>query len=168
MWMGHDGAWWGLVLAVVALVLMLPANLLANFLTPLIQNWIATWGKTSLENRITKLEGELAELEKHPVIDEVQDQLLWGITSLKIAILSAAGGVIVVILLGVETLANKQTTEFKLFNAVTALILTANLLNSLILRYSKGFRHKRSPKVRAGLREAIDELKEIHSNWGPG
>ena len=60
MWIHHDAAWWALVLAIVALVLMLPVNLLANFMTPILKNWWAGRSLKTLDQRIGKLEKWLA------------------------------------------------------------------------------------------------------------
>lgn len=89
MYWGHDIAFW---LAVAALVLALPFSLLGNILTPLLLNWFSTRTRASLEKRIAKLEKKLAELETYPPIDEAQDRIIWGITALKMAIVSATRG----------------------------------------------------------------------------
>jgi hypothetical protein len=63
MWLGHDLAWWSFVLAVMALVLMVPANLFANFLTPKLKDWWAERSKASLQKRIKNIEDQLTESE---------------------------------------------------------------------------------------------------------
>jgi len=169
MFLGHDASWWGVALALVALVLMLPASLLANFLTPLLLplllNWAATWNRTSLEKRIAKLENQWAKFEKYTPIDEVQERLLWGISALKMAILSAAGGVIIVMYFGVAATANTGTPAFKGFEGVAGGILFYNLAQTLIIRYSKDFRYWHSPTNRSVLRKEIDALKAIRAKW---
>jgi hypothetical protein len=131
-----------------------------------IQNWIATWGYRSLENRIGKLEGQLADLDRFPTISEVEDQILWGIQALRVSILSASSGIIVIVMAAVDTFAKNAGMDTRSFTGLGVLILTANLVNSLIMRYSKGFWHQRSPRVRAGFAKSIAELKRIHANWG--
>jgi hypothetical protein len=61
MWMHHDASWWALVLAIVALVLMIPVNLFANFMTPILKNWWATRSEGSLRKPISRLDAELQE-----------------------------------------------------------------------------------------------------------
>lgn len=162
--MHHDLGWWGVVLSIVALVLMIPASMVANLLTPLFVNWLVSWSRSSLESRIAKLEKQLTELEQHPAIDEVQDQILWGITNLKMRILDVTSTVAVIGYFGARTIANPDTDAFKLFSLWVFIILNLNTFLTLRLRYQKDFRFKRSPKVREGLLKSINELKAIRAS----
>jgi hypothetical protein len=65
MWMGHDGTWWSLMMGALALALMLPVAVLANILTPKLQDWWAQRSMVSLSNRIQKLEAELADFKEN-------------------------------------------------------------------------------------------------------
>lgn len=82
MILGHDLAWWGFALAVLGLVLMIPASMLANMLTPKLMNWWAQRSEASLRKRIKMLEDKLAEFEKHELISETDDFILRGIQAL--------------------------------------------------------------------------------------
>jgi hypothetical protein len=168
MFLGHTAGWWGIALGIAAIVLMVPVGLLVNMLTPSVQNWIATWGYSSLTKRIGKLERKLSELEKFPTITEVEDRLLWGIEAIRISVLSAASGVILVVLVGVQTLGIGHVNNLVMgsFQGVATLVILSNLINTLTMRYRKGFRHARSPAVRESLRKSIASLKEIQANWG--
>lgn len=163
--MHHDLGWWGVVLSIAALVLMIPASMVANLLTPLLANWIATSSKRSLDNRIAKLEKQLAELEQNPATDEVQDQILWGITNLKMRISQVTSAVAITGYFGVRAIANPDTLAFERFSEWVFIVLILDTFLMLRLRYQKDFRFKRSPKVREGLLKSIHELKQIQDNW---
>jgi hypothetical protein len=165
MWWHHDLAWWGVVLSIIALVLMLPVNLLANVLTPLLKNWFSTWSRTSLENRIGKLEKQLAELEKYAPIDEVQNQILWGIRVIRIGVIQMGSLVGIMIYFATKAVSNQDSPAFKEFTFFIFFILIANIVLTLVVRYKKDFRYKRSPQVRKSLRKSLDELKTIRANW---
>jgi hypothetical protein len=162
--MHHDLGWWGVVLSIVALVLMIPASMVANLLTPLFVNWLVSWSRSSLESRIAKLEKQLAELEQHPAIDEVQDQILWGITNLKMRMMEVTSTVAIIGYFGARTIANPDADAFKLFSVWVFIILNLTTFLTLRLRYQKDFRFKRSPKVREGLLKSINELKAIRAS----
>jgi len=108
MWLRHDASWWALVLAIAALVLMVPANVVSNVLTPLLLNWFATWSNAALERRIAKLENQLAELEKNPAIDEAQEQILWGITTLRMMALSLSSALLLIFYVGLGCWSTRQ------------------------------------------------------------
>ena len=78
-WLHHDLAWWGFVIALVALILMLPANLLANFLTPMLKNWWAERSKSAIQKRIERLRTELVHLQGHRQISDFEYYSLLGI-----------------------------------------------------------------------------------------
>ena len=164
--MKADLGTWGFYLSIVALLLMYPVGVLINMTTPLIQNWIATSTKASLDRRILKLETMLAKLEKSPPIDDVQNELLWGIRSIKIALLAATGTIVTVVYAAVHSLMSPDSQQFKEFATLAVLILVANFMQMLFLRYRRDLRHMRSPRVRENLSKAIAGLKEIQSNWG--
>ncbi len=62
-WLPKDKATWGIVLAIVAIVLAFPLSLLANLLTPKIRNWWAERSVAGLKKRIANLESELIEMD---------------------------------------------------------------------------------------------------------
>ena len=161
MWLGHDASWWGLVLAIAALVLMIPANIASSVLTPILLNWLASWSSASLEKRIKKLENRLAELEKEPAIDEVQENILWSIATLRMSLLSVSTGLVLVFYFGIETLADQKSTLFKQFEIFIFLVVITNLIGMFKQRYANDFRYKRSLTRRKRLRIDIDELKNL-------
>jgi hypothetical protein len=79
MWLGHDSTWW---LAVIALVSMLPANLLANFLTPRIQNWWAGRSRASLVRRISELEKIVRDAKSVPPFTPFEHVVVFGLSVL--------------------------------------------------------------------------------------
>src|ERR1700694_4271498 len=155
----HDLGTWGFILSIAAIVLMYPVGVLINLTTPTIANWFSTWTKTSLQNRINKLEKELAELEKNPPFDEFQDRALWGITALKIALTGGINAVVIAIFLGIRSIANAQSPAFREFYFMCLFILGINIMSMLVARNRRDFRYTRSPRVREGLKKSILELK---------
>jgi hypothetical protein len=65
MWLHHDLAWWGVFLGGLALVLMFPANIVANLVPPKLKNWWAERSVASTRERIEKLKKQLADYEQH-------------------------------------------------------------------------------------------------------
>src|SRR6266550_4235035 len=83
MWMHHDLAWWGVFLAVVALIAMLPVSILANILTPKLKNWWAERSEASTRKRIETLEKILADYEQnYKELSASEDYILKGIEAL--------------------------------------------------------------------------------------
>lgn len=80
--MHHDLTWWGFVLALAALVLMIPANILANVLTPKLKTWWAERSEASLRGKIVELQTELSEMEHHKSIADAEHHLLLGVETL--------------------------------------------------------------------------------------
>jgi hypothetical protein len=152
------------VLSIAALVLMIPASILANFLTPTFVNWLLSRSKKSLDKRIARLEQRLADLEQFPTISEAEDHILWGITALKISIAHLATTVFVVAY-GALVLVKSNPTPLDALSPILLLTVASDALMILRLRYRRDFRYKRSPKVREGLRKSISELKAIQDNW---
>lgn len=105
MHLPKDLGTWGFILSIVAIVLMYPVGLLINMTTPVVQNWIATTTQQSLINRIARLEKQLEELEKVPALDEVQNQILFRLNSLRAAVFGAIGMMTALLYLGVSILA---------------------------------------------------------------
>jgi len=165
MHLPHNLGTWGFILSVLALILMYPIGLLINLSTPAVRNWISTWSKSSLEKRIAKLEVDLAEFEKYPPITEVEHQLLWGITSIRIAITSAVTGLTIVLYSGVSVLANPGSAAFHEFTLFCLVVIVVNMVTMIIARYRRDFRSQRDPRRREPLRKAITDLKELRDHW---
>jgi hypothetical protein len=161
MWLGHTTSWWGLALAIAALVIMIPANVVSNVLTPLLLNWFATWSSAALEKRIAKLEKQLAELEKDPAIDEVQEQILLGITNLRGMALSLSSAFLLTFYVGLGMIVNQATPAFRHLTFTVYAIIAVTTLGMLRLRYAHDFRYKHSPTLRKQLHKAIDDLKTL-------
>lgn len=166
MWMGHELGWWGFWLAILGIILMYPIGVLINLTTPSIANVLASRTKKSLDNRIAKLERELAKLELNSPTDEVQDQILWELTNLKMRILGATNALLLLFYFSAHFFMSVKSSEFRGFTWMILLVVIADTIGMLALRYRKGFRYSRSPKVRAGLKKAIEELKVLQANWG--
>ena len=128
-WLPHDLGTWGFILSIVTLILMYPVGVMINMTTPLLQNWLSTWTRASLDQRIAKLEAQLANLEQIPEIDAVQNQILWEIKSVKLEAMSNTGVVLIVILLGVSVITGGETPALIGFSR---LVLVIVILNSIL------------------------------------
>jgi hypothetical protein len=148
------------VLWVVGLLVAYLIGVFANLTTPAIGNWFAGWSQTSLANRIAILERWLADLEASPLITEAEEGVLWGITSTKIAVLTACNIILIALYGGVRAFTN-ESLKIQILNILLVSLLTGNFVFALRLRYAHDFRYKHSPARKAGLRKAIDELKAI-------
>jgi len=153
-------------LGIFALLLAYPLDVIAHLTTPMWRNWIAKRSLGSLINRISTLEKTLAELETNPVIDEVQNQIFWEITRVRITVLYATSAVVLVIYLGIRAVADTNTTAFHDFSMWVGFVVMVTVIMMLRERYGRDFRYKRSAKRRENLREAIENLKHLRDNWG--
>jgi hypothetical protein len=160
-WLPHDLGTWGFILGIATLILMYPVGVMINMTTPLLQNWLATRTRASLDKRIAKLEGQLANLEQIPEIDAVQNQILWEIKSVKLDAMGNLGVVLMMILLGVSVITRGEAPAFIGFSRIVLVIVILNSILMLLKRYQHDFRYLRSPDVRKSLRTAITELKRV-------
>src|SRR5579885_2225106 len=135
---------WGFYVSLAALVLTYPISVIANATTPLLVDWVARSTKSSLERRIAQLEMRLTKWEKNPPIDEVQDQILWGFSAIKIVVFHAANGVGFLVFMAVRTLANTQSKLFEEFTFFIILYVAGNVWQIIRIRREKGFRFTRS------------------------
>jgi hypothetical protein len=80
MFLGHNASWWGVVLSIAGLVLMVPAGFIVNIFTPVLLNKLAELTDASLNKRIEKLEANLADLEmNHPLMTLTEHHIVFGI-----------------------------------------------------------------------------------------
>jgi hypothetical protein len=164
-WLPGSLGTWGFVISIVTLVLAYPVGVIVNATTPLVIDWISRWSKSSLEKRIGKLEAKLADWEQHPALDDVHDELLWGIKSIKINILSALNSIGLLAFFEVRAVANTESPRFIEFEAFIFFYTSVNLAGAILLRRGRDLRFKRSRKVRENLRKDINELKTLRDNW---
>jgi hypothetical protein len=151
------------VLWVGGLLIAYTVGVFSNLTSPAIGNWIANWSQRSLANRISLLESRLAELEKVPAITEVEEQTLWGITSIKIAILNASNLFLIAAYFASSVLA-ADPLKLRLLGIIFIAPFVQNIFLILRMRYAHDFRYKHSPGRRAGLRKAIQDLKDIQNS----
>lgn len=148
------------VLWIVGLFVAYTVGVFSNLTSPAIGNWIARWNERSLANRIALLEGRLAEVEASPPITEVEEHILWGITSVKIAILNGSNFLLFVAYYCVKAVTT-DPNKFHEVVAVLTIVFIGNMILILRLRYAHDFRYKHSPRRRDGLRKAIADLRAI-------
>jgi len=165
--------WWAIFGALVVGYLL---GQFTNLTTPLVRyllmlcarvsvRWFATRTRASLEKRIRKLENKLAEAERYPPLDPVQNHILWEIKSVKLHVIALSVGVIYMIYLGVRVVANPDTHSFKEFSGVVSLIVVLGVIETLRMRYERDFRWIRQAAYRENLRKAVKDLKELREKW---
>lgn len=163
MWMGHDAAWWGLVLAIVALALMLPANLLANFLTPILKDWWAERSIESAKRRYKKLVIELEALELlHPNPDWKMALIFLSLqTIVMIATLSfEVLQLIIVILITAPAMSvsHPKSIAVRLLAVVTTIAIC--LLTLIVTKQLRRAMIIESASHRTDLQDSIEKLKQ--------
>jgi hypothetical protein len=165
-WVPHDLGTWGFILSVLAILLMYPVGLLINLTSPVIQNWIATRSKKSLERRIEILENELASWENNPPTTEVEDQILWAIQNMKIIFYGTQSGLVMFIIIAIYTIERPSASAARELLLLYAIVAATNLWMMYRVRYAKGFRWERSLKIRESRRKTITDLRTLRDNWG--
>lgn len=153
MFLHHDLAWWGFALGVLALILMIPAAIFANAITPKIQNWWASRSRASLLKRIDSLAGRLRKWERNAAVTETEDILLSAVQTI---LLCLSAGLLAVGLAGTQFLHRFQSTEY--FPFVLLLVLVA-FLGAIGAQRVHHFREPRSPQARAFLKREIESLR---------
>ena len=165
---GQNLAWWGVVLALTSLILMFPAAIFANIITPKLQNWWAQRSAASLQRRIEKLEKELADWEKnYDLLPVTEEFLLRGI--------SIVGGLCLSILQIIPLLAWLQLYPTLVFNiggiqarvAAAAVLflflvpiwLLTRKLNKKYFDKLFDYRKPRSETWRENRRKSIENLR---------
>lgn len=78
----HDLAWWGVVLATLGIILIVPLGFLTNIITPKIQNWWSQRSQASLITRIETLQAKLEGFEKLQPLSDTEDTSLLGIETI--------------------------------------------------------------------------------------
>jgi hypothetical protein len=66
---------WGFYLGVVALILALPLNILANFISPRLKDWWSTRSRHKLIQRISFLEARLLSGRAQPPMTPAEDEI---------------------------------------------------------------------------------------------
>jgi hypothetical protein len=74
--MPHDLGTWAFIIALGALILAYPLDVLAHLTSPIIRDWWAARSNATLQKRRDVLSARLDKLRDVPVIDEVADQVL--------------------------------------------------------------------------------------------
>jgi hypothetical protein len=161
VWLHHDLAWWGVFLAVVALVLMLPMNLIANMMTSKLKDWWAARSRTALLKRRDKLIGEKNAFRPDAVLSEQQD---WVIRGIRLAIVAAAMGVHLVlaamVLLAVFLSPKNQSIQDVIgIYAMGIVFVAANIANlHRMIKRVDNYWDKVSPRHFVALEEEIHDI----------
>jgi hypothetical protein len=162
MWLHHDAAWWGLVLAIVGLALLLPASILANLLTPMLKNWWAERSVASTRKRIAKLEEELAQaVAEYPEPSETLYYTIWGLELLLMvtSVIASTGVLIVLILAGSPAMGFAGKTKALAVVLEVVAILATTLVFTLVVPDYTRLRNKISPARRKNMKRSIDMLR---------
>lgn len=159
---GHNLGWWGSVLGIAAFILMIPANLLANFLTPFLKNWWSERSMASLRKRIAKLEGELSYNEQnYEALSEFEEYALEGIEMAGIL-----AGIIMLALVVVFLLTVVQASPFMrrmllgpMFLLSALMIVMTIASQRFVFNKITEFRKPRSERERSVTRQSLSQLR---------
>ncbi|MGD0842525.1 MAG: hypothetical protein ABSA32_15345 [Candidatus Acidiferrales bacterium] len=166
MFLGHNATWWALALAILTTFLSLPpGNLLAQALTVTFGRWIGERSKKSLVRTIAKMEEELAAVAKITPITETENHILWGTTSVRILLMGAVNIVIAFIYLGIGTVADEHTEQYKTLTGFVIVFFVVNACMMLRARYRHDYRYIHDPRRKAAVIKAIEKLKRIRDSW---
>jgi hypothetical protein len=174
MWPHKDLGWWAFVLTVVGLVLLVPASIVANLITPKLKDWWAGRSLISLTNRIVKVRRSLEEMEKFPTLTETEDQILRNIATT--CFLIFAVGYFMLTVVAVSMLVATQiffpNEPYKLWHIISLATMWWILLMYFYRRrilQMRRYRHPRSPQVRADMKNSIAKLEaELQRKHGNG
>jgi len=141
---------------------MLPANLLANFLTPVLKNWWAERSVASARKRVQKLEAELATIEKdHPETNQGLAAILTAVEGLSIVAYLSSVAILFALFTIVTADSLKVSKGLVIMNMILY-VITLIMLLLMIYAIEKvtSFGKKISPRYRKSLRESIESLKK--------
>jgi hypothetical protein len=160
MWLHHDSSWWALVLAILALVLMLPLNLFANLVTPILKSWWAERSAAATRKRIAALEKQLSDYELKE-LSEAEDYILRSTEVLSMLFSFCISMIAVVLLILVGYLMPTVSPHDKAPIVALAVISTFSSFVIGILTFGRisRFRLRRSPSYRKTLRNNVEQLK---------
>lgn len=155
-WPSWDKAMWGIILAVLAIGLNIPLNLVANLWTPKIRNWWAERSIAGLRRRINKLEKDFAIAKNYAFISEGEEFIL---DMIRLIVL-LSGGIVTgfwgMAIFAVDTLPGKTHTTIRMFAVVAIVFIYA--LGIIPQYYINRFLKRRSPCERKSLEENIKKL----------
>jgi hypothetical protein len=154
----------GLVVAIVAILLAIPLSVLANLLTPRIQNWWSQRSAKSLRSRIHKLQQELAEYQPYALIDEASAYTLWGIfmisTMCLLLIRLLAAVAFMVLMIGTHSEKINIPVLISLVVMLGSIELFAYGLKKTFFKELNEFRWRHSPVRREDISNDIRKLQE--------
>jgi hypothetical protein len=168
MWLGHDLAWWGIVIASGSLILMFPVAIVANIVTPKLQNWWAQRSTSTLRARIEKLDMELADYVKnYELMSLTDDYILRGISILGaigfllIKFLTLVFGVLL-IFSGHLGNSNDKLSFWEMLGPIVLILMIEVLTRLMKKSYFKklvDYRGPRSPIYREYLSNSLSKLR---------
>jgi hypothetical protein len=160
MWLHHDASWWALILAILALLLMLPVNLLANFMTPLLKDWWAGRSVNALTERISRLQSNLSALEKSSVLTETESTLFRGMESITKLIWNVGYFILAFLWIVADALIPQIAhAHHEAFWGLMVFIGMIGYEYITAYRTIKNYRVRHSLKFRTKLRATINELE---------
>jgi hypothetical protein len=162
MWPHKDLGWWGFVISITALLGAYPISLVANLTSPAVKNWWSERSKASLQERIAKLEGQLAEYQQYPTLSEAEDYILRATEALSM-LLALCVTMLAVVLVTLAQFAPVTVSDHdKQPLLALALVggIIAFLIGVVIFGHFSRFRRKRSPDDRKSLKKYIEDLKQ--------
>ncbi|MGC2420153.1 MAG: hypothetical protein WA405_00720 [Candidatus Acidiferrales bacterium] len=159
--MHRDIGWWAFVLAIVALIVTYPLEVLAHLTAPRWKDWWAERSERSVRKRVEQLEEELREYEqKYKLLSEAEEYIL-----MSIEVGALLGGVSVNVLATLLALAALfipqlvKPQRWLLFGLAGVIVAACFLAVFVVFGRFTEFRIRRSPTYRDQLRKSIEKLK---------
>ena len=161
MWPHKGLDWWAFVLALLALFLAYPLEVLAHATAPWWKDWWAEWSENSLRKRIGKLEKQLEEYElRYKILDEGQEEILKAVEGVALLTGVAVAVLSMFLLLAASYIPQlgrddaRQLGLLALLSAVSAFLVEVVVFG----RFSR-FRMRRSASYRQTIKESVQKLR---------
>jgi hypothetical protein len=154
--MPRDLGTWGFILSLLALLLMYPVGILINITSPKVANWWSTRSKNSVIERITRLQCELAQLEKTPAFSEYEFHVLRAIGAMFAGLVFVCGLSALTLIKLILWFGPSRRASYLMAAVVFAGFVAVMFLESPLETYIK----QRSPKRRLEMKSSIANLEE--------
>jgi len=155
-WLPKDKSTLGIILGLVAILLAIPLNLVANLVTPKIRNWWAERSVTGLKRRIAELQNELTKANQYPFISEGEDFIL----SIIKGIIFCTGGILIsfwgIVISAVVALRGKESIGLILYSVFAFMFIMAFMY--FLPRLIDKFLKRRSMHERQSMAENLKKL----------
>lgn len=155
MWLHKGLDWWGFVLAVAALILAYPLEVVAHITAPKWKDWWATRSRTALEKRILELEWKLALIKNVKPLSDTEIALFSSLAA------TNTGIQWILICLAIALLGSNFALEGSLLfsKMLSALTFVMWFIVLVLAERAWEFKNDHMPGRPAEIQEQINKLK---------